>query len=177
MNYVKGICTKCEDENFIIKKLPSGKLCQKCNRERLDTLKVKDEVTEEGKRPRIFRKQPVKYKRKATGEGEVFDEIKAERPLVSFVSDVPLNPWEVDTCKVFAHVLPKSKYPLFRLVKKYIVLLTWAEHMAYDQGTEEQRVGPGWDKLRELREEALKEYAALLDSLDISYKKEGVLND
>lgn len=69
---------------------------------------------------------------------------------------------------VFAHVLPKKKYPYFRYYLRNIVLLTPSEHVLYDHGTIEQRETyaktvktADWTRLGVLKESLLGEYNSL----------------
>jgi hypothetical protein len=101
--------------------------------------------------------------------GKVLQEIALEREHVSFVSNKPIYNIGREN---FAHVLAKgkNKYPKFATYDKNIVLLTFHEHHLYDNGTEQQRndyaaqvAAQGgkcdWQKLYDIREDLLKEYA------------------
>lgn len=66
---------------------------------------------------------------------------------------------------LFAHVLPKGKYPELKLKEENIVLLTPNEHALFDQGTEEKReeyarLNPtcDWEKLYDYREVLKKKF-------------------
>lgn len=93
----------------------------------------------------------------------MFEDIWDERPHVSFVSGKPLGdqmaPW------MFAHVLPKGRYPHARLDKENIVLLTFKEHFLLDHGTIAQREeyaeesNANWDKLIALRDKLTQKYS------------------
>jgi 5-methylcytosine-specific restriction endonuclease McrA len=61
----------------------------------------------------------------------------------------------------FAHVLPKDRYPKFKLKLENIVLLTPAEHRMYDHGTEKERKKHpecDWRKLDALKQQLKREY-------------------
>jgi hypothetical protein len=106
-----------------------------------------------------------------TGEALLFDTIWKTRPHVSYISDKPINiiPHSDLWYNCFLHVLPKGKYPGFRLLDINIVLGLPEEHLLYDQGTEDQRKkyakqceneggGCDWDKLYALAENLKLEY-------------------
>lgn len=68
---------------------------------------------------------------------------------------------------LFAHVLPKGKFPYFRYYLRNIILLTPGEHALLDQGTEDQRTAyskkvktADWGKIDVLRKDLLSEYNA-----------------
>lgn len=100
---------------------------------------------------------------------DVFLEIWAERPHVSFLSGSKLDEYEntENFVKLFSHVLPKGRYPELRLQKDNIVLLRPYEHWLFDQGSLKQRVAHqeayegglcDWKKLYGLREELKEKY-------------------
>jgi len=107
-------------------------------------------------------------KRKPTGEKKIFDEIITERPCKSEVSGFPIyNPGPANC----AHVLPKKKYPHFRLKKEAIMLLTIDEHFLVDNGTQAQREAYAirfpscnWDKFYNKAEQLKSEYKKLFDN-------------
>ena len=90
---------------------------------------------------RTDRKISKKYyplkSRKPTGEKELFEEIAKERLPTSFISGIFLD---LNDVRCYAHVLPKGKYPKYRLNKKNIVLLTPEEHRIFDQGTLDEEI-------------------------------------
>jgi hypothetical protein len=93
---------------------------------------------------------------------DLFNQIWADRPHVSFVSGKPISFFSVAH---FAHVLPKGKWPKFKYEAKNIVLLTFEEHHLYDMGTENQRVrykkdnpGTDWQKLFDLKDKLRSQY-------------------
>jgi hypothetical protein len=94
--------------------------------------------------------------KKVTGEGVMFRTIWNTRPHVSFLSGEKLGndayPW------MFAHVLPKKKYPDFRLRLENIVLLTWEEHDRWDKAPRSTLVEPFWKKLFDLEAKLKAEY-------------------
>lgn len=102
--------------------------------------------------PVIKGKKQLDKARKPTGEQPFFKTIWNTRPHRSFVSDVFLGqdarPWN------FAHVLPKKKYPEFRLLDRNIVLLTQEEHQEWDQGLRaDLQKDPRWSRMFELEAE------------------------
>lgn len=98
---------------------------------------------------------------------EMFRYIWDHREQRSFLSDKPLDIYREDVwINLFAHVLDKKNYPLFKLNPDNIVLLTPYEHTLFDQGTEELRerytkdndYNPDWEKLYNYRDRLLEEY-------------------
>jgi hypothetical protein len=105
----------------------------------------------------IKTKKVAKPIKKVTGEGILFKAIWTTRKHKSFVSGEDLGsdgyPYH------FAHVLPKGKYPDFRLLDRNIVLLTREEHTEWDQGIRSTlRTMKEWNKMFELEEQLKQEY-------------------
>lgn len=101
------------------------------------------------------KKKGLSYKRKATGEKELFLEIWNERPHYSQISFEPLGePSPIN----FLHVIPKgmNKYPKFKLNKQNIVLGTDEEHYLWDHNRKAIENNPEWKWMFEL-EASLKE--------------------
>ena len=153
LQYKKGVCSECDEEKMIVK--PSKKLCYSCNQKRLESVKPK----KVGK--------PIR-KTKKTGELALFESIWETRAKVSYLSgrDLSKTPnYLILNC--FAHVLPKGKYPKFRLSSENIVLLHHDEHYLLDFGTEDQRKkyaqehNCSWASLYKLRDRLKKEYDKL----------------
>lgn len=99
----------------------------------------------------------MKSKKKNSGELDLYVEIWAERPHVSFITGKPLGAFNI--C-FFAHVLPKGTYPELRLLKENIILLLFAEHSLLDQGTRAQREAYAqknqpcdWSRIENLKDE------------------------
>ncbi len=115
------------------------------------------------KKPRKpLKRSPIKWKKEPTGEREVFQEIAKERGSRSQISGErigflsPIN---------FIHVLAKgqNKYPKFILYKRNIIIGTWEEHHAYDNGSHEKlRKDPRWKWVFKLRDELIEEYKNLI---------------
>lgn len=122
----------------------------------------------DGKSPfRPDLKQPPKEKpkpipmsmkpKKKTGEVELFEIIWKKRPHISFVSRTFLG--QDAKAWFFAHVLPKGKYPEFRLLEKNIILLTKEEHFIWDNCPRSETFKiQKFKKLFELETELLTEY-------------------
>jgi len=117
-----------------------------------------------------LKRTKLTYKRENTGEAEIFKQIAQERDPVSYISGLRIK----FVASNFAHVLSKAqnKYPLFKLNKRNIALLTEREHELFDAGTEAQRekyklimaqagVIVDWEKLYTLKEELKQEYNGL----------------
>lgn len=110
-------------------------------------------------------RKPILKPKKGTGEKEVFEEIAEEREWVCFVTGATL--YEL-TATQFAHVLPKAlnRYPLFKLYKPNIVLLSNEAHYSWDfVPRSELRKDRRFDKLFELEEKLKEEYKLLKSSL------------
>jgi len=146
MNPRYGTCSSCEKVgDIIVKSLPSlGSLCFDCNRKRLEAGKVK-------------KSSAIVSKKRPSGEAGMFEVIWNTRPHVSFVSGQQLGT-EAKSF-FFAHVLPKSTYPEYRLFMNNIVLLSYSEHMDWDQsGRDKLRSDPRWDKMFELEDKLKTQY-------------------
>ena len=112
----------------------------------------------------MFRPDPKPEKKKKgkklTGEGAMFMQIFYDRPHVSFIDGKWLG--DEPLVQFFAHVLPKSTYPKFRLNPKNIVLLTFEQHRWWDQGSRSVlRQLPEWEKMFRLEEELRYEYSLI----------------
>lgn len=97
----------------------------------------------------VKEKKPYRYRRKPTGEKEVFDDIWNERPHVSQISDEPIT----EAMPInFLHVLPKAqnKYPKLKLDKQNIVLGTADEHYTWDHRRKTILNDPKWKWMFEL---------------------------
>lgn len=84
----------------------------------------------------------------------------------SYLSQRPLiyGPFHDFFWSQFAHVLPKKRYPRFKLKIGNIVLVTPTEHRMYDQGTEKERKKHpecDWCKLDALKQQLKREYRGL----------------
>ncbi len=102
-------------------------------------------------------KKVYQYKRKATGEGVLFDEIWKERPHKSQISGDPIHePAPIN----FMHVLAKgqNKYPKFKLLKENIVLVTDEEHFQFDNARHEIVDDKDWIWIFLLEAELKKRY-------------------
>jgi 5-methylcytosine-specific restriction endonuclease McrA len=120
MIYKKGICSECDKERLIVK--PLKKLCNICNRKRLDSGK---EI------------KPLKRKfPKPTGEKPLFLAIWAIRPRLCTNCGDGLG--DEPKTFYFAHIKGKGANPELRLEPSNIRLLCFECHRIYDQGTEEQ---------------------------------------
>lgn len=104
-------------------------------------------------------RNPIKSKRKPTGELSMFKEIWNERPHISFLTGENLDKYENGFfISCFAHVFSKKAYPELRLDKENIILLTPKEHLLLDQGTDSQReqyskeTGCEWDIIYEYKD-------------------------
>ena len=100
-------------------------------------------------------------------EKDIFMEVWAERPHFSFLSNRPIKYFAYSN---FAHVLPKSKYPKYRLRKENIVLLLpeehYMEHSSSKKVIEEycKKYLCSWEKIVSLREELIAKYNEEFDT-------------
>ena len=97
------------------------KLCTKCNERRLASKKGK---------PRSIKV----YRKKPTGEREMFLEIWDERPHICTNPKCKKPLDENPKVHYFAHIKPKGKYPELRLVKSNVRLLCMECHHELDFG-------------------------------------------
>lgn len=107
--------------------------------------------------PTKLKRVAIKKKFKPTGEKILFEAIWNSRKHVSFIDENFLGN-EAKTF-FFAHVLPKGKYPNFRLLDRNIVLLTQEQHHQFDFMPRSEIINhPQWQKLFELEEKLKSEY-------------------
>ena len=97
------------------------KLCIKCNKKRLDNKPKPRKVA----KPKIYRK-------KTTGEREMFLKIWEDRPHVCTECGEHLG--NEPRAHYFAHIKPKGKYPELRLMPSNIKLLCIECHRTLDFG-------------------------------------------
>lgn len=150
MKKKKDICVRCGHYRWIYAK----KLCQFCY-----------------KLESYYRSQERKKKKALEsdfkGELDMFNQIWGTRQRESFLSNkiLHLSRGSQFFPNMFAHVLSKNKYPLFRFNPDNIVLVTPAEHFAMDFYDEEKqkKLHPecNWTKLSDLRNELIEEYNRL----------------
>lgn len=113
------------------------------------------------KEKKPLKRTRIKYKKKDTGQVEIFTEIAQEREWICYVSGEKL--WQLKSNQ-FMHVLPKAlnKYPKFKLYKKNIVLATDQIHTMWDTyPRSELRKDKRFDKLFTLEAELIEEYKNL----------------
>ena len=111
MQYKKDICSSCNGSFFIVNK--KHYLCSVCNKRRLDDSRET--------KP----KKKYTYKRKKTGERDLFEEIWKERP--------PYCEWCGEGIYEFSvanyhHIKNKNMYPELRLIKENIVKICFTCH-------------------------------------------------
>lgn len=159
----KGECTKCNEEIepggesvsdvFIVRRNPP--LCAYHNNQyKMEKSKVK--------RPRVKPKKiRVQWKRKPTGEGvlfkEIWDDFEPEE-RVSFVTNNLLRDVHFMRAWYFSHVLPKGKYPHFRLNKENIVFMSFEEHETWEHKKYKIKDDPSWSHVFELEARLKEEY-------------------
>ena len=104
-------------------------------------------------------KKGLSYKKKPTGEKEIFEKIWEERGPYSEISNEHLGEFCI---AYFAHILPKgqNKYPKFKLEPLNICIMSFDQHHLWDNDRS-KCAGPEWRWLHE-EEDILKErYAEL----------------
>ena len=108
----------------------------------------------------IKKKKQYQWKKKPSGEKEIFLEIWEERPHHSQISGEPIHE---ATASNFMHVLPKAqnKYPLFKLNKQNIVLATDEEHFLWDNMRYKIINDPKWQWVFQLETSLKKQYKEL----------------
>jgi len=129
------------------------------------------------KTPKPLKRSAIKKKFKVTGEKDVFhevlDELNYEEETKCFVCGLPIA---LVTHSNFAHILPKGKYPLFRLNPDNIKIMchsivsrinehtgkpTNGCHSDYDTKPRSELTHEMWDKVWELHEGLKQEYNKL----------------
>jgi len=119
------------------------------------------------KQPKPLKRSPIKKKFKASGEKFVFEEVldnlSDQEPTTCFVCGI--NVAIVTHCNM-AHILPKGKYPKFKLNPDNIRILCYnikgtGCHSKLDFSPKSELVGENWERLFELREQLKEEYKKL----------------
>jgi len=158
-----GTCSQCQkDEQLIV--IKSG-VCQICNHKNKEAKKKAS-----GKKSSVY-----KYVKEANGEGEMFRELALnmldEEATRCWICGLPIPAL---TYSNMSHVLPKGKYPLFRLRPDNIKIL--CHRLVADEngknGCHNQLDGrprseiindPNWQKFFELEEQLKEEYKSITD--------------
>jgi hypothetical protein len=156
-----GICGICDDgkEKRLAKRNPP--LCGYHYTDEQRKKSAEKNKNKPKKAPKALKRTALTYKRKPTGELEIFQEIWNERPHESFINRESISYFDVS---LFAHVLAKAqnRFPHFKLYKKCIVLITREQHYQWDNGIREDLEKlPEWDKMFKLEAELKEEYALL----------------
>ena len=112
-----------------------------------------------------IKKKPIQYRRKRTGEAEIFEEIWSSlEEKVCFVCGRQIGD---PSASNFAHILPKAlnKYPLFKLNPNNIKLFCHDSysscHHRFDKEPRSTLKEPMWHKVFALEEELKQEYKLL----------------
>lgn len=90
----------------------------------------------------IKTKKGLSYKKKPTGELPIMQSLWEERGPYSQITGEWLGDFNVS---FMAHILPKgkNKYPHFKLNKENIIIMSLAQHTAWD-GMRSKCTGPEW---------------------------------
>lgn len=162
---VKGICVDCKEFSDEMGLKASVRWLSKkkpplCNYHNI--------LRKKKNKKRVSVKRTVLKPRRATGERQVFqamwdkDEIK-----LSYVTGVPLHDQKDGRAYYFSHVLPKGKYPKFRLNPDNIVYMTLSEHGLWENWQFKIKADPAlmskWAHVFELQEKLLKQYHDAFD--------------
>lgn len=123
-----GICKGCNKERVIQNK--TRWLCADCVYKLNHKGKSKTEVLVEKEKKKTTKSKTYVYKRKKTGERDLFLQIWNERDHVCENCGMKLG----NTPKnfMFSHIKPKSIEPKMRLDKNNIRLLCWDCHYSLD---------------------------------------------
>lgn len=105
------------------------------------------------------KKKGLNKSRKPTGELEIFKQIWEERGPYSQINQEFLG--EFNVC-FFSHILPKGKYPKFRLNKENIILKSFDQHYNWEHNKRGIINNPEWKKIFELEEILKIQYKELL---------------
>jgi len=140
--------------------IPKKKICKECSSEQYIWARgMCKQCASRNPKPKSGLKEPVKKESfKPSGELALFQSIWAVRPHVCAVTDEPIefNVW------CFSHILPKGKYPKFRLYEKNIVLKSPDMHHKWETTAHSTLAKDvKWKPILALREELLEEYRLL----------------
>ncbi len=106
--------------------------------------------------PMQKKRKPIQYRRKRTGELEIFKEIIEERgPRSQIFPFKELHGFDV---RWFSHILGKQAYPGFRKNKKNIILKTPDEHDDWGNRRHKLKDKPEWKWIFDLEQELKREY-------------------
>lgn len=93
-------------------------------------------------------RKPIKIKRKATGEKDFFESLwNSDKPKVSALTGLSLSDQNDARAHYFAHILPKGKYPQFRLNPDNIMYLEFEEHRDWDFRRHKIKDDPKWQHI------------------------------
>jgi len=107
---------------------------------------------------KIKAKKPLSKYRKPTGEKALFEEIWNERGPYSQINNEYLG--EFNIC-FFSHILPKGKYPKFRLKKQNVIIKSFDQHFSWEHQKSTLINNPEWKWIFELQDSLKKQYAEL----------------
>jgi hypothetical protein len=104
-------------------------------------------------------RKPIKIKRKTTGEKDFFESLwNSDKAKVSALTGLPLSDQNDARAHFFAHILPKGKYPKFRLNPDNIMYLELEEHYKWDFERFKCLIDPAWAHIIELENKLKKQY-------------------
>lgn len=153
-----GVCKnpECQREDALI--VVKDGFCDFCNHKRKAAAKKL-----KGK------KNGYTYKRKPTGEKDVFEEVldllPDDKPTTCYACGKRIS---VVTHSNFAHILSKGRFPRFRLYPENIKIMCFnidgtGCHSRYDHQPKSTLTEDYWERVFELREKLIEEYNHLDD--------------
>ncbi len=137
----KAICNQCDEEKWINNK--KG-ICIDCTYKKNHNGKTPQQVQYEKQKQRPkkqyeLKRSTIKYKRKKTGEKELFLEIWNERPHICSNPECKKHLGDEPNAFFFSHIKSKGAYPELRLCKDNIELLCVECHQSYEFGIRKRR--------------------------------------
>ena len=150
-----GFCKFCSKDNQLI--CVKAGYCQKCNHDQKQAKKKS-----EGKSTAKYA-----YKRESTGEGALMESIVENLPGHETVCFTCGKRIAVLTYSNMAHMLPKGKYPAYRLYTNNIRILCFnldgtGCHSRLDHQPKSTLTEDGWQKVFDLQEKLKKQYPEII---------------
>lgn len=130
----------CTDPVFGTDKNTKKRFCKKHQWMRTDTIKSIKHKSVKQRNEKSSRNK-IDFDIQQWGfdnETDMFEWIWQNRPHISEISKKDLNK-VLNYFAMFAHILPKGKYPLFRYNPENIILVRPLEHVLIDQGSASAR--------------------------------------
>lgn len=153
MQYSKGKCSKCGKKTVIVNKTHG--LCLYCNKARLTGQKDRYGGNNNDNNDNTPKQSQISLFK------TIWEESNKKCQLTG--KDLSrITPYSSHWFSLFAHILPKGKYPRFKYLQKNILLVHYDIHYQLDMGTVDsilRTIGQeGYNKWLSLRENLLAEY-------------------